>query len=400
MKNFIFISPHFPQSYWRFCLALKNNGFNVLGIGDAPYNELSDECKYALTEYYCCQDMDNFENEKKAVTYFKDKYGRIDFIESNNEYWLEKDAELRSLFGVNTGPNKEFIKRYKFKSIQKEYYKKAGLKFARYELTSNKEKAIEFINLVGYPVFIKPDNGVGAQDTFKIDNLEDLNNFFNKKDPNKPYIMEEFVDGQIVSFDGVTNSKSEPLFYTSNVFMVDNAELVNGLMDDMYYCVPMEKVPQDLVEAGLKSLKAFEVKNRFFHLEFFRLRKDHPYLGKAGTIVPLEANMRPAGGYTPDLINFANSLNCYNIYADSMAFNKRRDETVYETYYACASARRDALDYVHSLEEILKIYKNNVCYYGIYPEVLRDDMGDSFVFAKFKTLEELFKFDEFVRLRK
>ena len=400
MKNFIFISPHFPQSYWRFCLALKNNGFNVLGIGDAPYNELSDECKYALTEYYCCQDMDNFENEKKAVTYFKDKYGRIDFIESNNEYWLEKDAELRSLFGVNTGSNKEFIKRYKFKSIQKEYYKKAGLKFARYELTSNKEKAIEFINLVGYPVFIKPDNGVGAQDTFKIDNLEDLNNFFNKKDPNKPYIMEEFVDGQIVSFDGVTNSKSEPLFYTSNVFMVDNAELVNGLMDDMYYCVPMEKVPQDLVEAGLKSLKAFEVKNRFFHLEFFRLRKDHPNLGKAGTIVPLEANMRPAGGYTPDLINFANSLNCYNIYADSMAFNKRRDETVYETYYACASARRDALDYVHSLEEILKIYKNNVCYYGIYPEVLRDDMGDSFVFAKFKTLEELFKFDEFVRLRK
>ena len=59
MKNFIFISPHFPSSYWRFCLALKNNGFNVLGIGDAPYNELSEECKYALTEYYCCHDMEN-----------------------------------------------------------------------------------------------------------------------------------------------------------------------------------------------------------------------------------------------------------------------------------------------------------------------------------------------------
>lgn len=400
MKNFIFISPHFPQSYWRFCLSLKNNGFNVLGIGDAPYNELSEECKYALTEYYCCQDMDNFDNEKKAVAYFKEKYGRIDFLESNNEYWLEKDAELRTIFGIATGPNKDFIKRYKFKSIQKEYYKKAGLKFARYEVVTTKEKAEEFIKLVGHPVFVKPDNGVGAQDTFKIENEKDLENFFIKKDPNKPYIMEEFVDGEIVSFDGVTNSKSEPLFYTSNVFMVDNAELVNGLMDDMYYCVPMEKVPSDLVDAGLKSLKAFEVKNRFFHLEFFRLRKDHPYLGKAGTIVPLEANMRPAGGYTPDLINFANSLNCYNIYADSIAFNEKRDEVTYETYFACASARRDALSYVYSLEEILKKYKNNVCYYGVYPEVLRDDMGDSFVFAKFKTLEELFKFDEFVRLKK
>ena len=63
MKNFIFISPHFPSNYWRFCLALKNRGFNVLGIGDAPYNELSDECKFALTEYYCCYNMDNYENE-------------------------------------------------------------------------------------------------------------------------------------------------------------------------------------------------------------------------------------------------------------------------------------------------------------------------------------------------
>lgn len=398
MKNFVFISPHFPQSYWRFCLALKNNGFNVLGIGDAPYNEISDECKYALTEYYCCQDMDNFENEKKAVAYFRDKYGKIDYLESNNEYWLERDAELRSIFGITTGPNKEFIKRYKFKSIQKEYYKKAGLKFARYELVTTIEKAKEFIKTVGYPVFIKPDNGVGAQDTYKIEKEEDLINFFNKKEKDKPYIMEEFVDGLIVSFDGVTNSKSEPLFYTSNVFVVDNAELVNGLIDDMYYCVPMDKVPLDLVEAGKKSLKAFEVKNRFFHLEFFRVKKDHPYLGKAGTIIPLEANMRPAGGYTPDLINFANSINCYNIYADSIAFDENREDDTHEKYYACASARRDTIIYEHTLMDVLLKYKNNVCYYGIYPEVLRDDMGDSFIFAKFKTVEELIEFDRFVRL--
>ena len=85
MKNFIFVSPHFPSSYWRFCLALKNRGFRVLGIGDAPYNELGEECRFALDEYYCCTNMDDFENEKKAVQYFQDKYGKIDYIESNNE---------------------------------------------------------------------------------------------------------------------------------------------------------------------------------------------------------------------------------------------------------------------------------------------------------------------------
>ena len=39
--------------------------------------------------------MDDFNNELKAVQYFIDKYGPIDYLERNNEYWLAKDATLR-----------------------------------------------------------------------------------------------------------------------------------------------------------------------------------------------------------------------------------------------------------------------------------------------------------------
>ena len=41
MQNFIFISPNFPTNYWQFCRELKNDGMNVLGIGDQPYDELT-----------------------------------------------------------------------------------------------------------------------------------------------------------------------------------------------------------------------------------------------------------------------------------------------------------------------------------------------------------------------
>ena len=34
--NFVFISPHFPHTYWSFCDRLRLGGVNVLGIGDAP----------------------------------------------------------------------------------------------------------------------------------------------------------------------------------------------------------------------------------------------------------------------------------------------------------------------------------------------------------------------------
>ena len=50
--NFIFISPHFPHTYWEFCNRLKQNGVNVLAIADAPYESISDELKAALTEYF------------------------------------------------------------------------------------------------------------------------------------------------------------------------------------------------------------------------------------------------------------------------------------------------------------------------------------------------------------
>ena len=43
MKNCVFISPNFPTNYWKFCRELRNNGLNVLGVGDQPYGELSQD---------------------------------------------------------------------------------------------------------------------------------------------------------------------------------------------------------------------------------------------------------------------------------------------------------------------------------------------------------------------
>ena len=48
--NFVFVSPHFPKSYWNFCDRLRRNGVNVLGVGDAPYEEIPGELKACLTE--------------------------------------------------------------------------------------------------------------------------------------------------------------------------------------------------------------------------------------------------------------------------------------------------------------------------------------------------------------
>ena len=67
MTNFVFISPNFPTNYWMFCRELKNNGINVLGIEDQPYNELSQQLKVSLNEYYKVDSLENYESVYRAV---------------------------------------------------------------------------------------------------------------------------------------------------------------------------------------------------------------------------------------------------------------------------------------------------------------------------------------------
>ena len=88
---------------------------------------------------------------------------------------------------------------------------------------------------------------------------------------------------------------------------------MNSLGDLSYWT--QKTVPEELRDVGFRTIKAFGAKSRFFHCEFFRLNEDKEGLGQKGDYVALEVNMRPAGGYTPDLINYANSVDCYQIWA-------------------------------------------------------------------------------------
>ena len=397
MQNFVFISPHFPETYYRFVVALKKNGFRVLGVGDQSYDSLNPELKAALTEYYLCNDMDNFDNEVRAVKYFEDKYGHIDYLESNNEYWLEKDAKLREIFGITTGPVGKEIEYWQHKSLMKIGYEKAGAKTAAWIIYKDREQLLEFVKKVGYPVFAKPDKGVGAEETFKMDNPDDVESFINNHQASVEYIVEQYISGDIITFDGICDSKSNVVFCASNFFPPSIADIVHDRKDLFYFTFP--QVPKKLETLGRKVIKAFGVKKRFFHLEFFQLTKDAKGVGKVGDIVPLETNMRPAGGYTPDTINFANSSDVYQIYGDVMAFDENRQKDEHKHFYSAVASRRDGFNYLHSDEELINHYQGKMCNHGRYPFVLSSAMGNRFFMAKFDTLEEVEEFKEYSEAR-
>ena len=213
--NFIFISPQFPQTFWNFCDRLKKNGVNVLGIGDSPYDNLAQNVKDSLTEYYYLPTLEDYDGVFRAVAFFSFKYGKIDWLESNNEYWLELDARLRTDFNITSGVKSEEIEKFKSKAQMKKWYEKAGIPTARQHKVIADETGLAaakaFIAQTGYPVIVKPEIGVGALDTYKLENDADLEHFYSNM-PAHPYVMEEFITGNIASYDAIINSKGEPLF--------------------------------------------------------------------------------------------------------------------------------------------------------------------------------------------
>ena len=389
--NYIFISPAYPVTCTSFCEALKALGVNVLGIGDVPYDALPDRTKGAMTEYYYVDSLEDYDKVYRAVGFYVHKYGRIDWLDSLNEYWLPSDARLRTDFNVLTGTKADGIENLVRKSAMKKIFLEAGIPTARQHFVSDLEAGKAFVEKVGYPVIVKPDIGVGANGAMKLESAEELEAFY-KDLPSVPYVMEEFLSGDICTYDAVVDSHLEPLFES----MCTHEPVLDAMQsDDNIHYYTTAEVPEQLKEFGRKTVKAFGAGRRFVHFEFINLSQDYEGIGKAGDYAVMEVNMRPAGGHDPDMMNFAQSIDVFRIYAEMVTSDKRSAPDSKERYLCAYAALKDGHTFTHSPEEIKERYGSQIVMQEEMPPVDWPSMGRYVYLAKFKEkaeMEEFFKF--------
>lgn len=391
--NFVFISPNFPDNFRNWCDRLRKNGVNVLGIGDAPYDSLHDTLKGALTEYYKVDNMEDYGQVYRAVAYLAFRHGRIDWIESNNEHWLELDADLRRDFNVTTGVQPGELALWKSKAAMKPVYRAAGVPSARQHRVSSVEDAKAFLDEIGgYPVFAKPNVGVGASETFKIENDDDLTAFFDAV-KGRDYVMEEYVVGDIYTYDAICDQNGDPVF-ESSFWCVNVADSVNNGTECIITELP--EVPDQLRAYGRASMKGFRVKNRFVHFEFFRLNEPRKGLADAGDFVGLEVNMRPAGGFIPDMKNYAHSTDVYQIWADMVCFGRSLKEKDGPDRYCVYVGTKDHISHTHSHSEILERYGNRITMCQRMPDIFSAAMGNQMYMALLDTEEEVKEYISYI----
>lgn len=382
--NFVFLSCHFPPRFRFFVDRMKKLGVNVLGIGDESYDNLHHELKDNLREYYKVHNMEDYDQLLRACAHFTHKYGKLNFIESFNEYWLETEARLRKDFNVTGGYRPKLMAALKRKSGMKVIFKNAGMKVAPGILPKTLEEVLQFGRTVGYPLIMKPDIGVGAEGAQKIHDENELIKLWN---PKGNFFFEQFIQGVIETYDGLCDSEGKIVFYSSLQYSAPIMDVLTGHCESIFYYI-VKDCPQDLKVVGDIAVTACQVKSRFFHCEFFRLPD--------GSLLPLEINIRPPGGITVDMWNYAHRMDLYAEYANVIT-HQSTSPFLKPLHFCTYSARRDAWKYVHTREEVVsKLGKRLELIYAM-PHIFSAVMGNfAFVFTSdtFEAMMDAVKYVE------
>ena len=218
--------------------------------------------------------------------------------------------------------------------------------------------------MYGYPVIVKPDVGVGAAKTYRVDDDDMLVDVLGEI--SNACLVEQMLTGDLISFDGLTNRNGEVVFYTSHEFNAGIMDIVNEERQMHYYSV-REPHPA-LVDLGMRTVQAFNLRERFFHIEFFRSDPE--------TYHALEVNVRPPGGFTIDMMNYACDIDICRLWANLVA--GRLPRFPYERkYFTAHASRRRRFDYKQRHEELLVRLGTMIAAYTEVPDVYSGAMGDS-----------------------
>ena len=245
------------------------------------------------------------------------------------------------------------------------------------------EAARQLVARTGCPIIAKPDAGVGALDTFKLENEADLVRFFAAPPP-VPYIAEAFIAGTIHSFDGLADRDGRIVFYTAHRYSQGIMETVNEGRHIAYYS--LREIPPALEAVGRACVASFNVRERFFHIEFFQTAPEE--------YVALEVNLRPPGGFTTDMFNFASDIDVYRAWAELLVHN-RTGMKADRRYHCCYASRKHHLPYRHSHDDIMARYGHHMLMVETVPGVFSSALGDiGYIFRSpdLEVIEEIIAF--------
>jgi hypothetical protein len=372
----LYLSPGFPPNSHLFCVAAHSRGASVLAVGDMPEHDLPQEAHQALERYVFEPRMGDYELLLGIVKSMIVEHGRIDFVESNGEHWLEVEGRLRDDLGIE-GLSARDVRRLRSKSAMAEAFEKAGVPFPPGIRCLSSEAVKGFAATHGFPLVFKPDSGSGATSTFRVSTDAELDAAL--RQPLGGHIVQPFIEGVVVTFDGLVDGAGRVVFCTSHVYDSGIMEVRAGALDGYYYS--LRSIPTQLEQVGRRALAAFALRRRFFHLEFFATPD--------GSYVALEINVRPPGGFTTDMMNCACDFDVYALWAAVMLGDSLEDFSYERKFHTAHAGRRQERAYEYSPKALMEQLGDTLVLVEPIPAAFASTMGNTMYLLRHPRLEPL-----------
>jgi formate-dependent phosphoribosylglycinamide formyltransferase (GAR transformylase) len=202
------------------------------------------------------------------------------------------------------GMGEEVARNFREKARMKDLLSAANVPVARHKLAKDAADVRAFVARVGYPVIVKPPDGLGAKATFRVSDRDDLEAALRvtAPSPQAPVQVEEFIRAaeentcETVSIRGVAVWRSGTRYLPSVLDVVENPW--------MQYCVLLPREDQDPRFVSFhpindRALRALGMQTGLTHMEWFRMPDGSALVNEVGARPP-GASIMPLMSQTHD----------------------------------------------------------------------------------------------------
>ncbi len=307
--NVLMIAPGYPDEMPLFCRALSRHGAQVFGISDVPASNLPEMTRRHLAGYVQTPQLNQ---EDAVVAAVVAEWGgkTFDRVLCLWEPGVVLAAKLRVALGVG-GMTVDDAIAFRNKDIMKARVAAAGIRTPRHRGAKTAAEVREAAEIIGYPLIVKPIDGAGSMDTFRVDDAKELDAILKRLTHIDHVNVEEFIEAEEFTFDticvGGKMMYSNIGFYRPRPLVARTLEWVSP------QTLCLRDMDSEWVAGGVKMgadvLAAMNPGNAFTHMEWYR-KSD-------GEVVFGEIAARPPGARTVDLMNYVSDCDLYMGYAEA-----------------------------------------------------------------------------------
>lgn len=312
--NVLLLSPGYPADMPEFTRGLAESGANVFGVGDTPLDGLPPLVRKCLDGYIPVRSL--WDEDAVIAALRKHVQGqRLDRIECLWEPGILLAARLREVFGV-AGLDQVQAERFRDKELMKQALDAAGIRTPRHVAAHSVAAVWEAAELIGYPLILKPIDGAGSADTYRVRDVEELRAVLPRLRHVPSVSVEEFVEGEEFTFDTITvNGKiayyniawyrPRPLVARSNEWISPQViALRNTDQPDL----------QGGVKMGFEVIRALEFDTGFTHMEWYRKADGEVVFGEIGA--------RPPGAHQVDQMKYVCDFDVFREWANAVVHGR------------------------------------------------------------------------------